>query len=101
MMRTILLAATVLVLAGCSVVPPQAYTYDPTHPQPKPVADAAQIAPLTNRVAALQDELNGVRAQIAQQADTWKRLPLYAQENRIHRQLGPLQRELAQYASAR
>ena len=34
-------------------------------------------------------------------ADAFKRLPLYEQENRIHRDLGPLQRELAQYASAR
>ena len=101
MMRTPFIAATVLALAGCSVVPPQAYTYDPTHPQPKPVADATQVAPLTNRIAQLQDDLNGVRAQIALQPDTWKRLPLYAQENRIHRQLAPLQRELAQYASAR
>src|SRR4051812_34753985 len=101
MMRSLLLSAAVLVLAGCAVVPPQAYTYDPTHPQPRPVADAVQVAPLTNRVAQLQDELNGVRAQIPQQTDTRKRLPLYAQENRIHRQLGPLQRELAEYASAR
>jgi hypothetical protein len=101
MTRLILSAVTLFVLAGCSVVPPQAYTYDPTHPQPKPVADAAQVAPLTNRVAQLQDELNGVRTQIAEQSDTRKRLPLYEQENSIHRQLGPLQRELAQYASAR
>jgi hypothetical protein len=101
MMRPLFFAATAFVLAGCTVVPPQAYTYDPTHPQPKPVADAVQIAPLTNRIAELQDELNGVRSQIAQQPDTWKRLPLYAQENRIHERLGPLQRELAQYASAR
>ena len=100
-MRTFLLAATVAILAGCTVVPPQAYSYDPTHPQPKPVADAARIAPLTNRVAELQNELNIVRAKIAEQPDTWKRLPLYAQENSIHRRLGPLQRELAQYASAR
>jgi hypothetical protein len=100
-MRTLLLAATAAVLAGCSVVPPQAYSYDPTHPQSKPVADAVQIAPLTNRVAALQDELNAVRAKIAEQPDSWKRLPLYAQENSIHRRLAPLQRELAQYASAR
>jgi hypothetical protein len=100
-MRTLLLAATAIVLAGCSVVPPQAYSYDPTHPQPKPVADAEKIAPLTNRVAQLQDDLNKVRAKIAEQPDSWKRLALYAEENGIHRRLSPLQRELGQYASAR
>jgi hypothetical protein len=88
-------------LAACSVAPPSAYTFDPTHPQPKPVADPVQVAPLTNRVAQLQEELNAVRTRIAEQPDTWKRLALYREENRIHRELGPLQRELAQYASAR
>jgi outer membrane murein-binding lipoprotein Lpp len=95
---SILAAAT---LGGCSVAPPSAYTFDPTHPQAKPAVDAAQVAPLTNRVAQLQDELNALRARIADQTDARQRLPLYAQENRIHRELGPLQRELAQYASAR
>ncbi|HUR89891.1 MAG TPA: hypothetical protein VMZ74_12450 [Ramlibacter sp.] len=101
MMRSLVLVAAAVALAGCSVVPPQAYTYDPTHPQPKPVADAVLVAPLTDRVAQLQIELNAVRTKIAEQPDTWKRLSLYAEENRIHRRLGPLQRELAQYASAR
>lgn len=101
MKRSVLSIACLAVLAGCSVVPPQAYTYDPTHPQPKPVADAARITPLTNRVAELQVQLNDVRARIAVQPDTWKRLALYSQENSIHGELGPLQRELAQYASAR
>ena len=101
MTRPILLAIAAAALAGCSVVPPSAYTYDPTHPQPKPVADAVRIAPLTDRVAQLQIDLNAVRTKIAEQPDTWKRLALYAEENRIHKRLDPLQRELAQYASAR
>ena len=88
-------------LAGCAVVPPQAYTFDPTHPLAAPVPDPSSVAPLTNRIAALQLELNELRANIAGEPDARKRLPLYAQENRIHRDLGPLQRELAQYASAR
>ena len=99
-MMRILLPATLLVLAGCTVVPPQAYSYDPTHPQPRAVADPVAIAPLTNRVAQLQVELNDVRGQIALQADSWKRLPLYEQEHAIHGRLDPLQHELGQYAQA-
>jgi len=101
MLRFILLPACLVGLSACTVVPPQAYSFDPTHPQPKPVADATAIAPLTNRVAGLQLELDKVRDQIANQPDTWKRLALYVQENEIHAKLGPAQRELAQYASAR
>jgi hypothetical protein len=88
-------------LTACSVAPRSAYTFDPTHPQPRPVADAARIAPLTERIARLQVELNDVRSKIASQTDTWERLSLYGQEHRIHRRLAPLERELAQYASAR
>ena len=88
-------------LGGCAVVPNAAFSYDPTKPQPKPVADAAQIAPLTNRIAQLQLELDEVRMKIAAQGNSFDRLPLYGEEHRIHRRLAPLQRELAQYASAR
>jgi hypothetical protein len=95
------LAVVCAALAGCSVAPPSAYTYDPTHPQPKPALDAARAAPLTNRIAQLELELNAVRAKIAAQPDTWQRLALYGEEHRIHRELGPLERELSQYASAR
>jgi len=88
-------------LCGCSVAPRSAYTFDPMHPQPKPVADAARVAPLTDRVAQLQLQLDEVRVKIAAQTDSFERLSLYAQEHRIHRRLAPLQRELALYASAR
>ena len=102
MMRTILLAAAFAALAGCAaVVPQQAYSFDPTHPQPKPVAGAATLVPLTNQIAHLQLQLDDVRAQIAQQPDSFRRVALYREENRIHRRLDPLQHELAQYASAR
>jgi hypothetical protein len=103
MMRTLVSALAAAALAGCAtvVVPPQAYHFDPTHPQAKPVADAAKVAPLTNRIAQLQVQLNEVRAQVAQQPDSFNRLALYERENRIHRELDPLQHELGQYASAR
>ena len=93
--------AAAAALAGCSVAPPQAYRFDPTHPQTAPVADAAKLSPVRDRIAQLQIELDAVRAKIATQDDAFKRLPLYAQEHSIHRRLAPLQRELAQYASAR
>lgn len=97
-LTSIVVAATI---CGCSVVPHSAWTFDGAHPPPRIAGDPARVVSLTDRVAQLQIELNGVRAKIAAQDDTSKRLPLYAQEHRIHRSLAPLQRELAQYASAR
>lgn len=91
----------VAALGGCALVPDQAWHFDPTNPQPRPAVDAAQVAPLTNRIAALQSQLNDVRARVAAQHDTEHRLPLYSDEHRIGRELSPLQRELAQYAQAR
>lgn len=101
MLRHIIPVAVLAALCGCSVVPRSAWTYDGTHPLPRAVADPAAVAPLTNSVAQLQIQLDEVRAKIAAQDDTFKRLPLYEQEYSIHRRLAPLQRELAQYASAR
>ncbi len=101
MTRTFASAVVLAALAGCAVVPPQAYSFDPTHPQPRPVAGAAVLVPLTNQIAQLQLQLDEVRAKIAQQPDTYARLGLYGEENSIHRRLDPLQHELAQYASAR
>ena len=101
MLRHLISIAVLATLCGCSVVPRSAWTYDGTHPLPRVVAEPSGVAPLTDRIAQLQLELNEVRAKIAAQDDTFQRLPLYAQEHRIHRRLAPLQRELAQYASAR
>ena len=95
------LAVSTLAFAGCAVAPPDAYSFDPTKPRARPAADPAQAAAITQRVAQLQLELGEVRSRIAVQPDAWQRLPLYEQENRIHRELGPLHRELARYASAR
>ena len=99
--RSFIPSLFVVLLAGCAVAPPDAYSFDPTKPRARPVADPGQAAALTQRVAQLQGELVEVRGKIAVQPGAWQRLPLYAQENRIHRELGPLQRELTRYASAR
>src|SRR3954462_1414475 len=101
MLRPLIPVALVAALCGCSVVPRSAWTYDGTHPPARMAADPAAVSPLTNRVAQLQLELDEVRAKIASQDDTFKRLRLYEQEHSIHSRLAPLQRELAQYASAR
>ena len=101
MLRLLLPLMVAAAICGCSVVPRSAWTYDGTHPPARVVAEPGAVAPLTDRIAQLQLELNEVRAQIAAQDGTFKRLPLYAKEHRIHRRLAPLQRELAQYASAR
>jgi hypothetical protein len=101
MKRLVLSLSVTLALAACSVAPRSAWTFDPTHPQARAAADPAAIAPLTNRIAALQNDLNDVRARIAAQPDAEHRLPLYPEEHRIARELSPLQRELAQYAQAR
>lgn len=101
MKRLIFSLTVIAALAGCSVVPQQAWTYDGTHPVARIAADAATVAPLTNRVAELQNELNAVRADIAAQPDTPHRLDFYPREHRIGMQLSRAQRELAQYASAR
>jgi hypothetical protein len=101
MLRLALPTICVAALCGCSVVQNPAWHFDPTNPQPRPVVEAARIAPLTNRIAELQGQLNDVRARIAAQPDTAHRLPLYSQEHRIGQALSPLQRELGQYAQAR
>lgn len=101
MSRLALPIVCVAALGGCAVVPNQAWHFDPANPQPRPVADAARMAPVTNRIAELQAQLNDVRARIAAQPDAEHRLPLYPQEHRIGQELSPLQRELGQYAQAR
>jgi hypothetical protein len=101
MLRFVFCLSVVTALCGCSVVPNQAWQFDPTNPLPRPVADAAAVAPLTNRIADLQRQLNDLRTQIAAQPDTEHRQPLYSREHRIGERLSPLERELGQYAQAR
>lgn len=82
------------------MAPPGAYSFDPTKPQARQAAETAQASARAQRIAELQSELGELRSRIAVQPGTWQRLPLYAQEHRIHRELAPLQREAARYASA-
>lgn len=88
-------------LSGCAVVPPSAYTFDATRPQPKPVMPAAEATALTSRVAQLQSERVAIRDRIAVETDIWKRQSLYADLHRVGSQLSPLERRLASYSQAR
>lgn len=100
-MRIAISCVVLALLAACSVVPPQAWTFDPTQPQPKPSLAMADAVALTDRTAQLQLERNAIRAQIANEPDARKRLPLYESLHRVGMALSPLERQLASVAAAR
>lgn len=103
-MRFVILPVIVpvlLLLSACSVVPQQAWTFDPTQPTAKPALAAAEAAGLTDRVAQLQLERNAIRARIAAEPDAWKRQSLYSDLHDVGMRLSRLERRLAMYASAR
>jgi hypothetical protein len=100
-MRIAVSCAALALLAGCSVVPREAWTFDPTHPAPKPALEMAQAVALTERVAALQLQRNEVRSRIAAEPDVWSRLALYSRLHGIGMELSPLERQLSSVASAR
>ena len=100
-MRIAVSCAALALVAGCSVVPHEAWTFDPTHPSPKPALEMAQAVALTERVAALQLQRNEVRSRIAAEPDVRRRLGLYSRLHTIGMELSPLERELASVAAAR
>src|SRR4051812_42047609 len=100
-MRIALIVSAATLVSACSVVPAPAWTFDPTHPQPRPVIAAVDAAPLTNRVAQLNIEKNEIRARIAAEPDAHARLRYYEELHSVGMELSPLERQLAMYASAR
>ena len=86
---------------ACSVVPPQAWTFDPTQPPQKASLPTAEVAALTERTAGLQLRRNEIRARIANERDAARRLVLYDQLHRVGVELSPLDRRLAGVAAAR
>jgi hypothetical protein len=100
-MRIAITLPALAFLAACSVVPPQAWTFDPTHPQLKPSLEMSEVVALTGRTAQLQLERNSIRAQIAEEPDARKRLPLYESLHAVGVELSPLERRLAGVAAAR
>ena len=100
-MRIAVSCTALAMLAACSVVPPEAWTFDPTRPPPKTALSAQELAALTDRIAQLQLQRNEIRSRIASQADVWQRQELYAQLHGIGMELSPLERRLGTVAAGR
>lgn len=100
-MRLAICFPALALLTACTVVPPQAWTFDPTQPQPKPTLAMAEAVALTDRTAQLQLERNAIRTQIAGEPDARRRLPWYESLHRVGMELSPLERRLASVAAAR
>jgi hypothetical protein len=98
-MRIAVPCAVLALLAGCTVVPPDAWTFDPTHPAAKAPLPTEQAVALTERVASLQLQRNDIRARIAIEPDALKRQDLYASLHRVGLELSPLERRLSNVAS--
>jgi hypothetical protein len=93
-MQIVISCAGLALLAGCSVVPPDAWTFDPSQPSAKAALPVAELVALTDRVAALQLERNEIRNRIAAQPDLWQRQRLYSQLHSVGMALSPLERRL-------
>lgn len=100
-MRFALLVPAIALLSACSVVPNSAWTFDPTRPEPKPVMAVADAVPINERVAQLTITKNEIRARIAAEPDARARQRHYEALHRVGKELAPLERRLALYASAR
>jgi hypothetical protein len=100
-MRVAASCAALALVAGCSVVPPSAWTFDPTALPPKVVMPGPELAELTDRVTQLQLERNDIRGRIAAQPDVGQRQALYAQLHAVGSRLSPLERRLATVAGGR
>jgi hypothetical protein len=100
-MRIFACLLTVVLLSACSVIPPAAWTFNPTQPQPKPTLAIADAVALTDRTAQLQLERNDIRARISNEPDARGRLGLYQSLHRVGMQLSPLERHLGSVAAAR
>src|SRR5512140_1027665 len=94
-MRIALLMPLFCLLAACSVVPPQAWSFDPSQAPARTLLPSEQLAPLTNRVAQLQIERNEIRARIAGERDVSQRLREYGDLHRVGMELSVLERRLA------
>lgn len=100
-MKIAITSLALALLSGCAVVPPQAWSFDPTRPGPRAVLPAPELAALTDRVAELQLQRNAIRASIAAQPDAWQRQGLYEQLHAVGMRLSPLERQLASVAAGR
>jgi hypothetical protein len=100
-MRAAVFLPVLALCSACSVVPPQAWTFDPREAPPKITLPAPEVAAMTNRLAELQLERDRVRARIAAERDVWQRQEQYRQLHRVGMELSPLERRLSGIADAR
>jgi hypothetical protein len=100
-MKSVIVSFLVVLCSGCAVVPESAWSFDPSHPEPKPSIAMADAVALTERVAQLQQQRIAVRDRIAAEPDARKRLGLYEQLHGVGMQLSPLERRLTMVAAAR
>lgn len=100
-MRIALFFAASALLAGCAVVPPNAWTFDPSQPRQREFLSREEVAALTDRSAQLQLRRNEIRDRIANERDVWARQGLYAELHEVGMQLSPLERRLSTVAAAR
>jgi hypothetical protein len=98
-MRIALCLTLVASTTACSVVPPQAWSFDPTRPQPRATLSPQEAAALTDRVAQLQLQRHEIRSRIAIEPDVWKRQAHYEDLHRVGGELSPLERRLAAAAA--
>ena len=97
-----LLALSLLsLLTGCAVVPPAAWTFDPTRPPAREAVAMEETVALTDRAAQLHLQRNEIRSRIAAEPDIWARQRLYGELHAVGMALSPLERRLAAIASAR
>jgi uncharacterized protein YjbK len=97
---TFLMLAAVGALTACSVVPQQAFRFDPTQLAVKTTLSVPEAAGLTERLAQLQLQRAEIRAQIATERDPWVRQAHYARLHQVGVELSPLQRRLASVQTA-
>ena len=100
-MRTAIFLPVLALCSACSVVPPQAWTFDPRTPPPKISLPPAEVAALTNRQAELQTQRDQIRDRISSERDVWQRQEQYKQLHEVGMELSPLQRQLAGIDHAR
>ena len=93
--------ALVALLSGCAVVPPSAWNFDAMQARARTPLPAEQFDALSQLVAQLRAERDGIRARVAGERNVWRRQREYEQLHRVGMQLSPLERELADATPAR
>jgi hypothetical protein len=104
-MKSLYLLLPVSLLAACSTPTidsaREAWHWEATRPAVRASLPAAELAQLTNRIAALSMQRSQIRGRISAEPDIAARQRLYAQLHDVGLQLSPLERQLAAAASAR